>query len=67
MWNYGGGIFVNVDTNIICHRTSQYECEYYDTIAVKLHIESDKTYGYIIIYSSFNCKHSHRQNWFKGS
>ncbi len=40
--NYGGGIVVYVNTNILCQRKSEYECENYDPIAVELHIGKRK-------------------------
>ncbi len=40
--NYGAGIVLYVNTNILCQRKSEYECENYDTIAVELHIGKRK-------------------------
>ncbi len=40
--NYGGGIVVYVNTNILCQGKSEYECENYDTIAVELHFGKRK-------------------------
>ncbi len=49
--NYGGCIVVYVNTNILCQRKSEYECESYDTIAVELNI-SKRKWLCISIYSS---------------
>ncbi len=49
--NYGRGIVVYVNTNIVCQRKSEYECENYDTIAVELYICKQK-WLYISIYHS---------------